>query len=174
MTVISLHELCRRELRALLDMRYMATGWTREGNRKAEVKFNEVHKLLELQLTGLPEHLLVYPTQDNLRARMRIATAERTFEAMVTSYVQQLSTLPVPDQADAYATSELRLRLAYLERVRNELSNTRAALGKTVDSSGVRGVDFDALFEQLDDALEKTKAEYQLVEKTMATYESVL
>jgi len=174
MSVLSLHELCRRELRALLDARFMRGGWNREGDRKAAVKFNEVHKLLEAHLAGVEDYLLPYPERSKLVTQLAIAASERTFQEMVEKYVSLLSQLPMPDQSDAYAAAELRKRLGYLERVRGELTNSRQRLAETVGTSGVRGVDFTEILAQLDDALTKTNAEYTQAESILAAYEEVL
>jgi hypothetical protein len=172
MTVLSLHELCRQELRTLLDTRYMRGGWNRAGDRKAALRFNEVHTLMEAQLKELPDRLLVRPERDKLLRHLSLAAAERTLQAMVERFVRELSTLPVPDQAEAYAVTELRERMIYLDQVRSALTEARTRIAQKVGKTGVRGVDFDELLGQLDAAVDQTGREYAQVESNLAAYES--
>lgn len=174
MTVLSLHELCRQELRALLETRYMPRGWDRAGDRKASLRFNEVHTLMEAHLKDLPDRLLVRPDRDTLLRHLRLAADERTLAAMAARFVRELDGLPVPDQAEAYAVTELRERLIYLDQMRSTLTEARTRIAEKAAKSGVPGVDFDELLAQLDSAADQAGREYAQVESSLAAYESAL
>jgi len=174
MSVISLFELSRQELRPLLEARFMRTGWNREGDRKVSAKFHVFSALLDNELLHVKDQLVVRPTEAVAKALRFKAADERTFPAMVGRFVKELYALPIPDQAEAYAVSELRDRGYYLAGVRSTLEEARSGIATKVGNAGVRGVDFDELFDQLDSAIRKTAAEYDHVQETLQTYEREL
>lgn len=174
MSVISLFELSRQELRHLLEVRFMPTGWHREGDRKVSLQFHKVSALLDEQLLNLKDQLVVRPTAAVVNALLAKAAGERTFKAMVERFVNELYSLPIPDQAEAYAASELRDKGYYLAGVRSTLEEARANIAKKVGTTGVRGVDFDELFDQLDTAIRQTAMEYDRAQETLRAYEREL
>jgi hypothetical protein len=174
MSVISLFELSRQELRHLLETRFMRTGWNREGDRKVSLKFHVFSALLDAQLLPLKDQLVVRPANSEMKALLTRAADERTFPAIVERFVKELYALPIPDQADAYAVSELRDKSYYLEGVRSTLEEARTRIAAKVGKTGVRGVDFDEIFDQLDSAIRQTVAEYDHVQETVRAYEREL
>lgn len=174
MSVISLFELSRQELRHLLDKRFMPTGWNREGDRKASIRMHSIRALLDNELLPLKDQLVVRPVDSVMKTLLVKAANERTFQAMVERFVKELYALPIPDQAEAYAASELREQSYYLEGVRSTLEGARSSIATKVGKTGVRGVDFDELLDQLDTAIRQTVVEYDRVQETLQAYEREL
>ena len=93
MHIISLHDLCRQELIHLLNARFMPTGWTRNGDRKAQQLHSKAQRWLANAFAGVPDALVARPNSRVCSQLHATAIAEHKLERMVYRMVELFAAL---------------------------------------------------------------------------------
>lgn len=153
MHIISLHDLCRQELIHLLNARFMPTGWTRNGDRKAQQLHSKAQRWLANAFAGVPDALVARPNSRVCSQLHATAIAEHKLERMVYRMVELFAALPVPDQSEAFATAELTDRLCQLQRFQSDLERMRKHLDKDALPAATADLPLAPLREALEDTL---------------------
>lgn len=167
MQVLTLHELCRQELIHLLYKRFMPTGWSREGDRKAGRFHAEASRYLDAALAVTGDYLIGRPAGDKITEVLTDAASQRTYEQMVQRMVTLFATLPVPDQAEVYAVAELSDQTRKLSLLTDTLLQTRAKLREMAEVLTGTGISLDDLQVQLSLTLGEVQARQDGVSRAL-------
>ncbi len=145
-TIIDFHQLCRNELNELLGVRYMPTGWSRDGSRKRDEHLYGCRRTLDEHLQTVPSFLLAYPARNTIRQLCEQAVSERVLANMVRTWVGLMAKLPRADQETAHAVALLSDTCHSLSRIDSELDATIKRLTELRDKEpGAADIGLDEL-----------------------------